>query len=279
MSSFRASTLAVLAALIVTAAATPRDAAAQQMYAMGRAGDTSTLLAVTPSPFSVTVVGSTGLGRLAGLEFQPGTNTLFAGSGGNGPNPGSFFTVDPGTGAATLIGSTGLGAVVDLAIDNGGTIFGSNFASLYTINPNTGAGTAVGPINTAIEGLAVDPTTDVLYGLTYNNGELFSLDKLTGAGTLVTTFGPPVGAGHNQWNGFGIDGAGVFYGSVGGAGGEIFALDPSTSSIAMLGDAFTSAVSDIAFSREVVPEPASIVLLSQIGLGLAGFGFYRARRR
>jgi hypothetical protein len=280
MSNPRTLAFAILFMLAASAFTSPRDAVAEQMYAMGRSGDTSTLLSVTPGPFSSTTIGSTTLGRLAGLDFQPGTNTLFAASGGNGPNPANLFTVDPSTGAATLIGPVGLGGgVADLAIDNNGAIFGTNFAVLFVIDPDTGAGTSIGAINGAIEGLAVDPTTDTLYGLTYNNGELHSIDKLTGAGTLLGTFGAPVGAGHNQWNGFGINASGTFFGSVGGAGGEIFVLDPSDFSTALLGEAFPSAVSDIAFSREVIPEPASIALLTQIGLGLVGFGFYRARRK
>jgi hypothetical protein len=280
MSHIRAVPFAFFFALFVSGFSIQRDARAQQMFAMGRSGNTSTLLSVTAGPFSVTSIGSSTLGHFAGLDFQPGTNTLFAASGSSGPNSASLFTVDPNTGSATLIGAIGVtgDGVVDLAIDNAGTIFGSDFESLYSIDPNSGVGTAIGPILDGIEGLAVDPTTDILYGLVWDTGELFSVDKQTSATTLVTVFGaPPVDNG--QWNGFGIDGSGNFFGTVGSGNGHIFSLNPSNSSMALLGDAFDGSVSDIAFQREVVPEPASIVLLSQIGLCLVGFGLYRARRK
>jgi PEP-CTERM motif len=228
---------------------------------------------VTPAPFSVTTIGSSNLGRFAGLDFQPGTNTLFASSGPSGPNPDSLFTLDPNTGAATLVGAVGTTfGVADLAIDNSGTIFGHDFTSLYRIDPNTGAGTIVGGIPDLIEGLAVDPTTDTLYGLGPFGGELFAISKLTGASAFVGSFGAPGASGSNQWNGFGIDDKGNFYGSVGGGGGEIFALHPSDFSTSLVGDAFNGSVSDIAFSR--VPEPASATLCL---LGLGGLMLRRRR--
>ena len=67
-------------------------------------------------------------------------------------------------------------------------------SNLYTIDPATGAGTVVGPIGFAVTGLAVHPSTGVLYGSTTNNsaaspGSLITINKATGQGTLVGSFG------------------------------------------------------------------------------------------
>lgn len=67
-------------------------------------------------------------------------------------------------------------------------------SDLYTINPVTAAPTSIGPIGFAITGLAFDPTSGVLYGVTSNNSaadphSLITIDPLTGAGTLVGDLG------------------------------------------------------------------------------------------
>jgi hypothetical protein len=70
-------------------------------------------------------------------------------------------------------------------------------ANLYTIDPATGAVVStVGPIGFAVTGLAVHPTTGVLYGSTANQdptapGSLITIDKVTGQGTLVGSYGTP----------------------------------------------------------------------------------------
>ena len=67
-------------------------------------------------------------------------------------------------------------------------------SQLYTVDPQTGATTAVGPIGFAVTGLAVDPTTAILYGATTpldptQPETLITVDRATGAGTVVGSFG------------------------------------------------------------------------------------------
>jgi hypothetical protein len=80
-------------------------------------------------------------------------------------------------------------------------LYGANGArgipsNLYILNPSSGAVLQnVGPIGFAVTGLAVDPTTGTLYGSTGqqgrppggapNPGSLITINKTTGAGTLV----------------------------------------------------------------------------------------------
>lgn len=69
-----------------------------------------------------------------------------------------------------------------------------NLSNLYVINPATGAvSQTIGPIGFAVTGLAIDPTTGILYGATSrstnlgatNPGHIITINKSTGAGTLV----------------------------------------------------------------------------------------------
>ncbi len=70
-------------------------------------------------------------------------------------------------------------------------------SSLYSIDSTTGAGTLIGSVGHAINGLAFDPTTGVLYGSTppwdaSAPGRLLVIDLATGAGTPVGgPFGVP----------------------------------------------------------------------------------------
>ena len=71
---------------------------------------------------------------------------------------------------------------------------GGNPSNLYILNPATGAVVStVGPIGFAVTGLAIHPTTGILYGSTGRNSatsphSLITIDKTTGAGTLVGSY-------------------------------------------------------------------------------------------
>jgi hypothetical protein len=64
-------------------------------------------------------------------------------------------------------------------------------SNLYLLNPSSGALLqTIGPIGFAVTGLAEDPSTGTLYGVTSlgsttNPGSLITVNKTTGAGTLV----------------------------------------------------------------------------------------------
>jgi len=66
-----------------------------------------------------------------------------------------------------------------------------NLANLYTLSPVTGAVTSmIGPIGFAVVGLAFDPLSGTLYGVTGGAdpnfpGHLLTIDKTTGTGTIV----------------------------------------------------------------------------------------------
>ena len=64
-------------------------------------------------------------------------------------------------------------------------------SDLYRIDPNTGAATSVGRIGYALTGMALDPTSGTLYGVTAavqlstTERHLITIDSATGAGTIV----------------------------------------------------------------------------------------------
>src|SRR3954453_18261229 len=88
--------------------------------------------------------------------------------------------------APVLYGATGVGTL------ESGTPPPSN---LYAINPDTGAASTVGPIGFAVTGMAVDPTSGTLYGVTAGvqlggtPRQLITINRSSGAGTVVASIG------------------------------------------------------------------------------------------
>jgi len=254
-------------AVFVLVLATAHSASAamdmERFYATGRVvgSANTTLLTGTISPFTVSSVGD-GVGRFAGLDFDPVSGILYASSGNGGADAKSLFTLATGTGAATLVGSFGLGTgatLSDLAFGLDGTLYGTDYGQLFTVALGSGLATATSdPFGTAnIEGLAVDPTTGTLYGMRWDTGELFTIAPGTGIASSVGTFAD-IGVGPLALSGLGADSAGVLYVSVGGGNGDIYSLNLNTLTSTLVGDSFAGGASDIAF--RVIPEPASIAL-------------------
>src|SRR5215216_3279616 len=80
---------------------------------------------------------------------------------------------------------------------------GGNLSNLYILDPTSGgAFQNIGPIGFAVTGLAVDPTDGTLYGSTSrmtsggapNPGSLITIDRATGAGSLVGDLRPDADA-------------------------------------------------------------------------------------
>jgi len=252
------------------------------LFVMGRISGSpdTTLFSGTIAPFSVTPVG-TDAGRFSGIDFEPGTGTLFASSGNGGTNAKSLFTVDTETGAATLVGPFGIDPadppIADLAFGTDGTLYGTGFTDLYEINTETGTATSVGSFvpgffsfPDGIEALAVDPTTGILYGMEWRDAGLYTIDTSSGAATLIGTFTDIGTDPLSTPVGMGIDSTGNFFVSTGGGigngiGGDIYSLDIDTFTSTLVGKAFDGSVTDIAF---LVPEPTGIAL-ALLGLTLS----------
>ncbi len=99
---------------------------------------------------------------------------------------------DPVTGVGALVGALGspFADCEALAVlPRTGTadrLFAVDNAQLLELDPATGHGTVIGPIGFAdVDGLAFQPGTETLYGVTYGSNKLLRIDITTGHGTVV----------------------------------------------------------------------------------------------
>lgn len=152
---------------------------------------TDQLVRINPFDGYADPIGEIGLNfpSVAGLAFNPLTNTLYASSNLDAAN---LYTIDTNTGSATLVGPLGLNMPSLAYVPNEDTLYGASGEtdSLYKINVNTGQLTLVGPLGVGISfnGLTYFAKTDTLY-LSWRGGrKLFSLNRTTGAATEVGAF-------------------------------------------------------------------------------------------
>ena len=132
-----------------------------------------------------------------------------------------------------------------------------NASSLRILDPATGALiSTVGPIGFAVTGLAVHPTTGILYGSTAQLSanaprSLITIDKGTGLGTLVGSFGVP---GHTMADlTFGPDG--TLYGWAEPDIDDLHRVDLTTGQATRVGESgvgFNTRGSGIAANAQVI---------------------------
>lgn len=129
------------------------------------------------------------------------------------------------------------------AILYGATGTGSGTGTLVTIDPATGAYTVVGPLNDAsgnnyrITGLAVHPTTGVLYGSSNNQSptnprSLVMIDPLTALVTLVGSYGTP----SQTMADLTFSSLGVLYGWLEASDDDLYTINPVTGAAALVGE-------------------------------------------
>jgi hypothetical protein len=139
-------------------------------------------------------------GIMAGLAYDPTTDTLYGSAYGSTPDRDNLYWIDYTTGRANWLGSLGVTQMHGLACDPSsgalyGTYGGPEGDGLYRINRTTGQASLIGNIGffgspyNRVYGLAIDPDTNTLYGAvgyaaSYWGG-LVKINKSTGEGTLV----------------------------------------------------------------------------------------------
>lgn len=149
-------------------------------------------------------------------------------------NLNGLYTLSTTTGAATLVGAGNTAVfsnTVGLAESgNPSVLLGSTWTQIATINAD-GSGATVLPNSASAEGLAYDPSANLLYGAI--NGRFFTLDPATG--TLLSPLPGPgadvEGLAYSPLNG------GTIYGLAGFAGprGNLYAYDIAGASWSLVG--------------------------------------------
>lgn len=136
-----------------------------------------------------------------------------------------------------------------LAVLYGAT--GGNLNSdLYSVNTTTGVTTSIGPIGFAVTGLAIDPISGTLYGSTSlqspsNPNSIITIDRATGAGTLVGAVGIP----GEEVADLTFDAAGTLYGWIEIYGDDLVTIDTATGAATVVGNSalstFGSGLADV----------------------------------
>jgi hypothetical protein len=185
-----------------------------------------------------------------------GDAQTFLGVSGNGSSdPGNLVSVQALTGEITLISAVTDSGISGIAVLSDRrtfvcTIAGrSTTSTLIELDPDTGAPIAyIGQITASgtpisIGDLAVQPTTDVLYGIRSNadqqqkGGEIYTIDVSTGITTFIGSTADPVAGGlgfspdGTLWRTTTIDTTGVFRHSL----HKISPIDASTLEVTMTG--------------------------------------------
>lgn len=144
-----------------------------------------------------TITDLPALPAAARTNFIPGADWVEGGMGWYGSNyidPAAvtpFWQVNNITGLMTGTGTTNL-AYNGVAYDGTNNVwYGCNGINLYTFDPLAGTETLVGAFGVDYAGLMIglahDNFTGILYGIDLGYDALFTIDKLTGAATVVGT--------------------------------------------------------------------------------------------
>ena len=184
----------------------------------GSDAGTDELIAISPESGSSESLGDTAFASINGLAFDVNMGTLY----GVDVATNSLVAINESTGQLNLVGSTGINFpnTVGLAYDPGNDVLYATSngiaANLYTVNRLTGIASQVGPLGVNIPGLAFDPTTESLYGVSGQTNSLYIINTSTGETNLLGELGI-----NTSFCGLAYD----------AASGELYLSDPSSDSL------------------------------------------------
>ena len=230
--------------------------------------DSGTLLSIDSTTFDVTTVGSMGIATSFGdLAYDSSTQTLYALGGRD--NAG-LYTVNTATGAATLVGMHNANDLFGLAFDSStNTLYGTQFATargFFTLNQSTGAATFIATMSLGIGGLTYNSDDDELVGTNDGSGQLYSIDRATGAQTFLASPGN-------------IDDSDIVYDPSANLyyqadyTGNFYVIDPSNDyarTLLLEGLGNVDGLELVGAGPAPVPEPSTWALIT-VGLAVVGF--------
>ncbi len=154
----------------------------------------NTFVIIDPLTGDRVLLGSIGM-PISGISFDYTSNTLFGVTWDGFAS--SLYSINTSNGTPSFIGQSEIDVLVNLACDASGNLYSVGLGSdyLYKLNKLTGAATAIGPVGIDInyqQDMEFDLNTGILYMAAYNSntssGEFRSVDKVTGASTLIGAF-------------------------------------------------------------------------------------------
>jgi hypothetical protein len=171
------------------------EARAEVFYAVNQGNDS--LCTIDTTNGAVTTIGPLGTNFAYGdLAYDPTTGTMYMVDGwGQGiGQPSTLFTVDLNSGLATTVGSLNTANIFALVYDpQSNKLFGavSTIApnGFFEIDRTTGNATFVGNPGHDLDGLTYVGSSGELVGVLAGPGTVHSIDRATGASTLVSPGG------------------------------------------------------------------------------------------
>lgn len=160
----------------------------------GTVSTNNSLITLDPITGERNLIGNCGM-AFSGISFDYTSNTLFGVSWDGFAS--SLYSINTTNGTTTLIGQCGTDVLINLACDAAGNLYSVGIFSdyLYKLNKSTGTATAVGSIGIDAnyqQDMEFDLNTGILYMAAYNSntssGEFRTVDKVTGATTLIGAF-------------------------------------------------------------------------------------------
>lgn len=202
--------------------------------------DPSSVLPLGPAYFDVDDPGT-----IASLAPSTANDFIAGGSWAEGVwygseyGTGALYTMDPSSGAMTLVGyGSAPGGLHALAYDPSTfTMYGCNYGAssgLYTVDLTNGATTLIGDvgIGALVIGMACDASGN-LFGADLLNDVLISIDKSTGAGTVIGSLGILINYAQDLEYDNEND---VLYLAGYTSTGQLYTIDPSTGAATYIGD-------------------------------------------
>ncbi|HCZ08701.1 MAG TPA: hypothetical protein DHV07_06255, partial [Flavobacteriales bacterium] len=113
------------------------------------------LVSIDPTTAGYSIIGMVGSGPKGGVEYDPGSNLIYAVTSGG--NPSTLHHIDPFSGSITNSMPVSPATVLGSLRYSGGIFYaGGENGGLYTLNPSTGVLTSVGtmPSGAMISGIA-----------------------------------------------------------------------------------------------------------------------------